>query len=263
MSDNASHECSLCYEDFSDEHPAVALPNCRHVYGQECIQKWMESDNAQHDKCPACRAPILDAPPPDPCGLPQQVRVHPIPDQAPVRRGPTVHAGDHPIRVHQAPTPQVARQPAYVPAEIREASHRIRHAPDHVHRVYPNSHRNGSFDSYSSASGSSYRFASSGSSYHSKHHYQPHHHHGHDSRCYHGHHCANQAPTGFRNRIRNLFHRRAPEPRCDHHSGGRSAGDTVVRIENHWGGHSAMRDVDAAMQDIDMMLDSLQFDHWD
>jgi len=67
----------------------------------------------------------------------------------------------------------------------------------------------------------------------------------------------NQAPTGFRTRIRNLFRRRTPEPRCHHHSGGRGAGGAGVRAE------SAMHDMDAAMRDVDAMLDAIRFDRRD
>jgi len=50
------HECALCYEDFTEEHPPVVLDNCRHVFGKECLEKWVQSDNAQRNKCPTCRA---------------------------------------------------------------------------------------------------------------------------------------------------------------------------------------------------------------
>ncbi|KAF1914784.1 hypothetical protein BDU57DRAFT_531205 [Ampelomyces quisqualis] len=32
------NECSLCHEEYSDEHLSVALKNCRQVYGQKCLK---------------------------------------------------------------------------------------------------------------------------------------------------------------------------------------------------------------------------------
>ncbi|KAF2828156.1 hypothetical protein CC86DRAFT_381104 [Ophiobolus disseminans] len=49
-------ECAICDEKFSDEHPPVPLRSCSHIFGKECIEKWAQSDNAQRNKCPTCRA---------------------------------------------------------------------------------------------------------------------------------------------------------------------------------------------------------------
>ncbi|KAH7406767.1 hypothetical protein DE146DRAFT_786572 [Phaeosphaeria sp. MPI-PUGE-AT-0046c] len=60
-----TNECALCYDPFSSSHPAAALPNCRHVFGSPCIEKWTASDNAQHNRCPECRALIFNEAPQD------------------------------------------------------------------------------------------------------------------------------------------------------------------------------------------------------
>jgi hypothetical protein len=79
----ANHECSLCYEDFTDQHPPVVL-DCRHVFGKECLEKWAESANAQRKNCPNCRAPLFEedapaAPPAQPTRPVQPVQpVQPI-----------------------------------------------------------------------------------------------------------------------------------------------------------------------------------------
>jgi hypothetical protein len=56
------HECPLCYEDFSETHLPVPLDNCRHVFCQNCLNEWVNSNNAQHDKCPTCRANLFNEP---------------------------------------------------------------------------------------------------------------------------------------------------------------------------------------------------------
>jgi hypothetical protein len=54
----SDHECSICTEDFSEEHPPVPLDNCRHIFCRDCLQHWRNSNNAQCNNCPECRAPI-------------------------------------------------------------------------------------------------------------------------------------------------------------------------------------------------------------
>jgi hypothetical protein len=48
-------ECSICEETFGSDHPPVMLDGCRHVFGQECLARWVTSDNAGSNRCPVCR----------------------------------------------------------------------------------------------------------------------------------------------------------------------------------------------------------------
>lgn len=56
------NECALCYEDFCKDRPPVPLDNCRHVFCQECLDKWVASNNDQRNNCPTCRTPLFNKP---------------------------------------------------------------------------------------------------------------------------------------------------------------------------------------------------------
>ncbi|KAK8498248.1 hypothetical protein V6N13_095447 [Hibiscus sabdariffa] len=46
-----STECSVCLTMLEDEDMTRVLPNCRHVFHAECIDKWL----SLHSTCPLCR----------------------------------------------------------------------------------------------------------------------------------------------------------------------------------------------------------------
>ncbi|KAK8595844.1 hypothetical protein V6N13_000530 [Hibiscus sabdariffa] len=46
-----STECSVCLIVLEDEDMARVLPNCRHIFHAECIDKWL----SLHSTCPLCR----------------------------------------------------------------------------------------------------------------------------------------------------------------------------------------------------------------
>jgi hypothetical protein len=46
--------CSICTEHFSAEHQPVALP-CKHIFGHECIKRWLFSGRGNTNACPTCR----------------------------------------------------------------------------------------------------------------------------------------------------------------------------------------------------------------
>ena len=51
-------ECSICKDPYNsaDAHEiAVTLP-CGHQVGHECLHQWVNTDQANHGKCPHCRA---------------------------------------------------------------------------------------------------------------------------------------------------------------------------------------------------------------
>jgi hypothetical protein len=56
------YECALCMELFDEEHAAVTLDNCRHIFGKECLMRWINSKNARRNKCPTCRAVLFNGP---------------------------------------------------------------------------------------------------------------------------------------------------------------------------------------------------------
>lgn len=46
-----SHECSVCLSMLEDGEMARTLPNCKHTFHAECIDKWFSSQST----CPICR----------------------------------------------------------------------------------------------------------------------------------------------------------------------------------------------------------------
>ncbi|KAF2123501.1 hypothetical protein P153DRAFT_303863 [Dothidotthia symphoricarpi CBS 119687] len=46
--------CVVCTEPFSAKHQPVTLP-CKHIFGHECIKKWLRSGRGNTSSCPNCR----------------------------------------------------------------------------------------------------------------------------------------------------------------------------------------------------------------
>ncbi|KAF2827795.1 hypothetical protein CC86DRAFT_465641 [Ophiobolus disseminans] len=46
--------CSICTDVFSAEHQPVTLP-CKHIFGHECIKKWLRTGRGNNAACPCCR----------------------------------------------------------------------------------------------------------------------------------------------------------------------------------------------------------------
>lgn len=51
MGSNNHHECSVCLSMLEDGEMARTLPNCKHTFHAECIDKWFSSQST----CPICR----------------------------------------------------------------------------------------------------------------------------------------------------------------------------------------------------------------
>ncbi|KAK4342301.1 hypothetical protein RND71_038117 [Anisodus tanguticus] len=49
--ENNSIECTVCLSVLEDGETARTLPNCKHIFHAECIDKWFGS----HSTCPICR----------------------------------------------------------------------------------------------------------------------------------------------------------------------------------------------------------------
>ncbi|KAF2026751.1 hypothetical protein EK21DRAFT_73468 [Setomelanomma holmii] len=62
--------CLICSDPFSAEHQPVTLP-CHHIFGHECIKRWLRTGRGNNSACPQCRhvvckkqnpKPAFDAP---------------------------------------------------------------------------------------------------------------------------------------------------------------------------------------------------------
>ena len=51
--------CIVCTEPFSTTHQPVTLP-CKHIFGHECIKKWLRSGRGNTSSCPNCRHVIFE-----------------------------------------------------------------------------------------------------------------------------------------------------------------------------------------------------------
>ena len=51
--------CIICSDHFSAQHLPVALP-CHHIFGHECIKKWLRSGRGNTNSCPCCRHEIYN-----------------------------------------------------------------------------------------------------------------------------------------------------------------------------------------------------------
>ena len=50
--------CIVCTEPFSATHQPVVLP-CKHIFGQECIKRWLRSGRGNTSSCPNCRQVVF------------------------------------------------------------------------------------------------------------------------------------------------------------------------------------------------------------
>lgn len=50
--------CIICTEPFGAHHQPVSLP-CKHIFGHECIKKWLRIGRGNNTSCPQCRDSIV------------------------------------------------------------------------------------------------------------------------------------------------------------------------------------------------------------
>jgi hypothetical protein len=55
--------CMICSDYFSAEHQPVTLP-CHHIFGHECIKKWLRTGRGNNSACPHCRHVVCEKPDP-------------------------------------------------------------------------------------------------------------------------------------------------------------------------------------------------------
>ncbi|KAJ4950999.1 hypothetical protein NE237_027831 [Protea cynaroides] len=58
---NVSRECAVCLGLFQDEEMIWLLPNCKHFFHSDCINRWLISNTT----CPICRCTVESRVPPE------------------------------------------------------------------------------------------------------------------------------------------------------------------------------------------------------
>lgn len=51
------HNCSICLVEFTLEDFGIQLPECKHIFHEDCIKAWFEHNN----NCPICRNDVRQA----------------------------------------------------------------------------------------------------------------------------------------------------------------------------------------------------------
>ncbi|XP_074572345.1 E3 ubiquitin-protein ligase ATL23-like [Curcuma longa] len=49
---DGGQDCAVCLEEMEEGQAARVLPECRHAFHRECVDRWL----AGHRECPLCRA---------------------------------------------------------------------------------------------------------------------------------------------------------------------------------------------------------------
>lgn len=61
LAEKGIESCSICLEQFSDDHIAVETP-CGHFFGDKCLEKWVNATSKRKADCPMCRAVLVVKP---------------------------------------------------------------------------------------------------------------------------------------------------------------------------------------------------------
>lgn len=54
-----TEECGICTEAWGDQHRPVAL-KCRHIFGHQCLLRWLRGGRRNNKSCPLCRDTIYE-----------------------------------------------------------------------------------------------------------------------------------------------------------------------------------------------------------
>jgi hypothetical protein len=57
--DDGELACGICFGTYDLEDPACMVRNCGHVFHCRCIDSWINSGNANRNKCPTCKRDIV------------------------------------------------------------------------------------------------------------------------------------------------------------------------------------------------------------
>lgn len=82
-SHNNHYECSVCLSTLEDGEMARTLPNCKHTFHAECIDKWFSSQST----CPICRTEA-------------EPRLRPLPEPEPREGAATIPPTAPPLDLH-------------------------------------------------------------------------------------------------------------------------------------------------------------------
>ncbi|KAF2003080.1 hypothetical protein P154DRAFT_573480 [Amniculicola lignicola CBS 123094] len=47
--------CNICKQPFDENHAPTRIAACNHVFGANCLEQWVNSNQAASNKCPMCR----------------------------------------------------------------------------------------------------------------------------------------------------------------------------------------------------------------
>ena len=50
--------CPICHENLDNGQLTISLTNCGHVFHEDCIKAWMNTEYANSEECPMCKKPI-------------------------------------------------------------------------------------------------------------------------------------------------------------------------------------------------------------
>jgi hypothetical protein len=50
--------CPICHENLDNGQLTISLTNCGHIFHEDCIKAWMNTEYANSEECPMCKKPI-------------------------------------------------------------------------------------------------------------------------------------------------------------------------------------------------------------
>ena len=54
---NENNSCTICLQNFINGENLITLPQCQHVFHEDCINKWLKGNII----CPICRKNVKEA----------------------------------------------------------------------------------------------------------------------------------------------------------------------------------------------------------
>jgi uncharacterized CHY-type Zn-finger protein len=50
--------CPICHENLDNGQLTISLTNCGHIFHEDCIKAWMNTEYANSEECPMCKKTI-------------------------------------------------------------------------------------------------------------------------------------------------------------------------------------------------------------